>query len=409
MIGKVTDLQTPSSVEQSLEQHRSELTGYCYRMLGSTFEAEDAVQDTMVRAWKSIDRFEGRAALRSWLYRIATNVCLDMLNGRQRRARPMDLGPAGSAEAEFRAGMLPEAAWLEPIPDTRVLPEDGDPAELAAVARDAAARLRQRAPAPAAAPARGADPARGAALAGDRGGRAARHQRRLGQLRAAARAGPARRQRPHPRHARRPARRRAARAARPLRRRVRGLRHGRADLAAAGGRDALDAALRPVAPGRRARSGHGSSATASAARARACSRSTPTAPRASRSTGRAPTAAGSRGRCRCSRSQTGGSPISTRSSTPSGCSRSSGCRPGSTRRTSSSPKRSRSSAQLARGMAQPHLAAEPPRGELKARERLDRPGVRLRQPPRRRRRAPRRPSARAPSARARTAPRHRQG
>jgi RNA polymerase sigma-70 factor (ECF subfamily) len=132
MIGKVTDLQTPSSVEQSLEQYRSELTGYCYRMLGSSFEAEDAVQDTMVRAWRSIDRFEGRAALRSWLYRIATNVCLDMLNGRQRRARPMDLGPAGSAEADFRAGVLPEAAWLEPMPDTRVLPEDGDPAELAA-------------------------------------------------------------------------------------------------------------------------------------------------------------------------------------------------------------------------------------------------------------------------------------
>ena len=132
MIGKVTDLQTPSSVEQSLEQHRSELTGYCYRMLGSSFEAEDAVQDTMVRAWRSIDRFEGRAALRSWLYRIATNVCLDMLNGRQRRARPMDLGPAGSAEADFHAGVLPEAAWLEPMPDTRVLPEDGDPAELAA-------------------------------------------------------------------------------------------------------------------------------------------------------------------------------------------------------------------------------------------------------------------------------------
>ena len=101
-------------------------------MLGSTFEAEDAVQETMVRAWKSIDRFEGRAALRSWLYRITTNVCLDMLNGRQRRARPMDMGPAGSADAEFNAGVLPEAAWLEPMPDTRVLPEDGDPAELAA-------------------------------------------------------------------------------------------------------------------------------------------------------------------------------------------------------------------------------------------------------------------------------------
>jgi RNA polymerase sigma-70 factor (ECF subfamily) len=128
----MTDLQSTPTVEHSLEQHRAELTGFAYRMLGSTFEAEDAVQETMVRAWKSIDRFEGRAALRSWLYRIATNVCLDMLNGRQRRARPMDLGPAGSAEGEFHGGMLPEAAWLEPMPDSRVLPEDGDPAELAA-------------------------------------------------------------------------------------------------------------------------------------------------------------------------------------------------------------------------------------------------------------------------------------
>jgi RNA polymerase sigma-70 factor, ECF subfamily len=127
----MTDLQSTDRVEDRLEQHRAELTGYCYRMLGSAFEAEDAVQDTMVRAWKSIDRFEGRAALRSWLYRIATNVCLDMLNGRQRRARPMDLGPSGSAET-FHAATHPEAAWLEPIPDARVLPEDGDPAELAA-------------------------------------------------------------------------------------------------------------------------------------------------------------------------------------------------------------------------------------------------------------------------------------
>jgi RNA polymerase sigma-70 factor (ECF subfamily) len=127
----MTDLHTTDRVEDRLEAHRIELTGYCYRMLGSSFEAEDAVQETMVRAWKSIDRFEGRAALRSWLYRIATNVCLDMLGGRQRRARPMDLGPACTADGPL-GGTLPEAAWLEPIPDSRALPEDGDPAELAA-------------------------------------------------------------------------------------------------------------------------------------------------------------------------------------------------------------------------------------------------------------------------------------
>ena len=114
-----------------IEQHRRELTGYCYRMLGSGFEAEDAVQETMVRAWKNIDGFEGRSALRSWLYRIATNVCLDMLRSRQRRARPMDLGPSGTADA-FLGAPLPEATWIQPIPDDRVLPEDGDPAELAA-------------------------------------------------------------------------------------------------------------------------------------------------------------------------------------------------------------------------------------------------------------------------------------
>ena len=120
----------PDDVERRLEQHRGELTGYCYRMLGSAFEAEDAVQETMVRAWRAYDCFEGRAALRSWLYRIATNVCLDMLNGRQRRARPMDLGPASTADGPL-GGTLPEVTWLEPIPDGRVLPSDGDPAELA--------------------------------------------------------------------------------------------------------------------------------------------------------------------------------------------------------------------------------------------------------------------------------------
>jgi RNA polymerase sigma-70 factor, ECF subfamily len=114
-----------------LEQHRRELTGYCYRMLGSAFEAEDAVQETMVRAWRSLDGFEGRASLRSWLYRIATNVCLDMLRGRQRRAVAMDLGPARTPES-FAGVTRPDDAWVEPIPSARVLPGDGDPAEMAA-------------------------------------------------------------------------------------------------------------------------------------------------------------------------------------------------------------------------------------------------------------------------------------
>ena len=126
----ITATRGPGALELRLEQHRAELTGYCYRMLGSAFEAEDAVQDTLVRAWRSFDRFEGRASLRTWLYRIATNVCLDMLNGRQRRARPMDLGPSKTADATLGPAM-PEATWIQPIPDSRVLPTDGDPAELA--------------------------------------------------------------------------------------------------------------------------------------------------------------------------------------------------------------------------------------------------------------------------------------
>ncbi len=116
------------AVEQQLEQYRVELTGYCYRMLGSA-DAEDAVQETFIRAWRNIDRFEGRSALRSWLYRIATNVCLDMLDSRKRRARPMDLGPAGEPVVENLR--TPDQLWIEPMPDSLVVPE-GDPAEVVA-------------------------------------------------------------------------------------------------------------------------------------------------------------------------------------------------------------------------------------------------------------------------------------
>jgi RNA polymerase sigma-70 factor, ECF subfamily len=116
--------QSPTFGE--LEQHRRELTAHCYRMLGSPFEAEDAVQETLLRAWRSLDRFEGRSAVRSWLYRIATNVCLDMLGGRERRARPMDLGPAGAPVIENLR--TPEVSWLQPVPDTLV----ADPADTVA-------------------------------------------------------------------------------------------------------------------------------------------------------------------------------------------------------------------------------------------------------------------------------------
>jgi len=114
-----------------LEAHRAPLTGHCYRMLGSAFDAEDAVQETMVRAWQGLDRFEGRSSLRTWLYRIATNVCLDALSDRSRRARPMEEGPNGSVEDHLET--RERTHWLEPIPDARVLPSDANPFELTAL------------------------------------------------------------------------------------------------------------------------------------------------------------------------------------------------------------------------------------------------------------------------------------
>ena len=119
-------------IELELETYRRELTAYCYRMLGSGFEAEDAVQETLVRAWRNYDRFEGRSALRSWLYRIATNVCLDMQKGPQRRARPMDLGPSSPAELKYLGAQTSESVWVQPMPDALTMPAGGDPAEIAA-------------------------------------------------------------------------------------------------------------------------------------------------------------------------------------------------------------------------------------------------------------------------------------
>jgi RNA polymerase sigma-70 factor (ECF subfamily) len=119
---------TDADLGSRLEGHRRELNAYCYRMLASPVDAEDAVQETIIRAWRGHEGFEGRAALRSWLYRIATNVCLDMLNGRERRPRPMDLGPAGAPVIE-NLNVPADVAWLQPVPDS-LLPEE------AAVERD---------------------------------------------------------------------------------------------------------------------------------------------------------------------------------------------------------------------------------------------------------------------------------
>jgi RNA polymerase sigma-70 factor (ECF subfamily) len=135
-VGRVSTPALPDAgeLDARLEAHRVELTGYCYRILGAAFEAEDAVQETFIRAWRSYDRFEGRASLRSWLYKIATNVCFDMKGASQRRARPIDLNPALSADRPLGTP-LPETAWVEPMPDDRAVPSGGDPADIA-IARE---------------------------------------------------------------------------------------------------------------------------------------------------------------------------------------------------------------------------------------------------------------------------------
>jgi RNA polymerase sigma-70 factor (ECF subfamily) len=115
------------TIERDLERMRPALTGYCYRMLGSGFEAEDATQETLVRAWRRSDTLAEPAALKSWLFRIATNVCLDQIESRARRARPVDLSGQGAADSPL-GEPLPESSWILPIADSQVMDPGADPA-----------------------------------------------------------------------------------------------------------------------------------------------------------------------------------------------------------------------------------------------------------------------------------------
>ncbi len=247
VIASSTTDRSAVDAERQFEPYRRELTGYCYRMLGSASESEDAVQETMIRAWRAFDRFEGRSSVRSWLYRIATNVCLDMLGGAQRRARPMDLTERGTVDSPLQ--QRAEVTWIGPVPDASVLTNDP---EQAAVNREsiklAFIAMLQHLP-----------PRQRAVLImrevlcwqRRRGRRPARDHGGLGQQRAAARPGHARGRahRPHRSHA--AGRRPRAGAARQLPRRLRALRHGLVARPAARRRHDVDAAVRPVAAGPR--------------------------------------------------------------------------------------------------------------------------------------------------------------
>lgn len=125
----------PLDIDELARLHHRELTGYCYRMLGSASEAEDAVQETILRAWRAADGFERRSSARTWLYRIAHNVCVDMVRSPQRRALPVELGPSSATRDVVLGEPMPEDTWVEPVLDTSVLPELTDPAELT-VARE---------------------------------------------------------------------------------------------------------------------------------------------------------------------------------------------------------------------------------------------------------------------------------
>ncbi len=171
----VTTSAPAPSVEE-LDQHRRELTGFCYRMLGSGSEAEDAVQETLTRAWRGADRFEGRSSVRTWLFRIAANVCVDMGRSPQRRARPVDLGPVRTPDPVHLADVLPEDRWITPVADENVLDLDGDPGQVATTRDTIRLAFVSRAPAASRTPASRAHSVRGAGLAG------ARHRRAAGDI-----------------------------------------------------------------------------------------------------------------------------------------------------------------------------------------------------------------------------------
>ena len=241
----VTTSAPAPSVEQ-FEAHRRELTGFCYRMLGSGSEAEDAVQETLAKAWRSADRFEGRSSVRTWLFRIASNVCVDMSRSPQRRARPVDLGPVRTPDPVHLSDVLPEDRWITPVADEHVLDLDGDPGRWRPPATRSVSRSSPRSSGfpPASVPRSSCArcwPGRCATSPN-----CSRRRRRRSTARCNG---------PEPRWPR-PGRgdvraldTGAGRTARPVPRCVRALRHGRPRRAAPRGRHPDHAALRHVAPG----------------------------------------------------------------------------------------------------------------------------------------------------------------
>ena len=209
-----------------VEPHRRELHAHCYRMLGSVHDAEDALQETLLRAWRAIGRFEGRSSLRSWLYTIATNTCLNVIEKRPKRVLPIDYGPAADPHSTPGEPLV-ESVWVEPYPDEELAVEDGfaAPGRALRAARERRARLRRGAPASAGEPARRPDPAGGARLLGPRGRGGARHDRRLGEQRPPARP-----------EIRRPTAPRAEPAGNPTRARRRGAHRPRRELHGRDGR-----------------------------------------------------------------------------------------------------------------------------------------------------------------------------